>query len=91
MKIVVFSKEGQQRIYEITRIDIALDVRDMTFSLSGAPVGVNVVCSAKPASIVFGHSDATMVFNRDSEAREFAAALESATKLVHDLCSKAMD
>jgi hypothetical protein len=91
MKIRVFSKKEQRCVVETNRIDLSLDFAHQTFSLSGAPVGVNVLCSAKPSSVVFGHTEATLVFDTLSEAKEFAKALQSASELVHDLCFRALD
>lgn len=91
MKIRVFSKQEQQCVFETNRIDLSVDCKSLTFSLSGAPVGVNVLCSAKPSSVVLGHTEVTIVFEALSEAKEFANALQYASELVNELCFKALD
>lgn len=91
MKIRVFSKSDAQSVLEISRSDLSMECAGQSFCLCGAAVGVNVVCSAKPSSVNFGHADATLIFESFAAATEFAEALQTASALVDELNIRALD
>lgn len=70
---------------------MSFDLKTLSFCFSGAPVGVNILCAAKPSTVIFGNSEVTLVFNITSDATEFAKAMQTASQLVYDLCFRAMD
>ncbi len=91
MKVRVISKQADDCVHESIHNDLSFEVLRKSFYLTGAPIGVNVVCPAVPSSIVFAHSHVSLVFDTMVDACNFSEALQAASQLAEELCRKALD
>ena len=91
MKIIIKTRSSESTLAECEYNGLSVDINSGSFQLLGAPVGVNVLCDAKPQEISIFDSVLYLIFGTEKDANDFQIALKEAIATSDRFCISAMD